>query len=195
MPTNLLRARFFLIALTRIRSYTVIMNTLENVRIRPAHKTDFEAMLNIFKAVIANEDSYVFAPDTPREDIFEYWFRPSCTSYVAEDRGWILGMYKLFPNQRDLGSHIAGASFMVAPGQQGRGIGKMMGFHCLKEAKNAGFAALQFNYVISSNEASVRLWKKLGFSIIGTIPSGFKHAKLGFVDVYIMYRSLDDIVV
>jgi len=164
-----------------------------DVTIRLATKTDFSTMWDIFHEVIRDGDKYVFAPDTPREEAFEYWFGAGVTSYVAEDRGWILGMYRLKANQRDLGSHVANASFMVVPGQQGQGIGTLLGKHCLVEAKKAGFSAMQFNYVISTSEAALQLWKKLGFSIIGIVPGGFRHAKLGFVDVYVMYRRLDDI--
>lgn len=164
-----------------------------DITIRLATKTDFSSMWDIFHEVIREGATYVFGPDTPREDAFEYWFGSGVTSYVAEDRGWILGMYRLLANQRDLGSHVANASFMVAPGQQGQGIGTLLGSHCLREAKKAGFSAMQFNYVISTNGAALKLWKKLGFSIIGTIPGGFRHLGLGYVDVFIMYRKLDDI--
>lgn len=164
-----------------------------NLTIRPASENDFPAMWEIFHAVIQGGDKYVFAPDTTKDDARAYWFGPGIMVYVAEDRGWILGMYKLSANQRDFGSHIANASFMVAPGQQGQGIGTLMGKHCLKEAKNAGFSAMQFNYVISTNESAIRLWNKLGFRIVGTIPQAYRHVSLGLVDIHIMYRSLEDI--
>lgn len=166
-----------------------------DITIRVATKTDFSAMWDIFHEVIQGGDTYVFAPDTSREDAYEYWFGPGVTSYIAEDRGWVLGMYKIIQNQRDLGSHVANASFMVAPGQQGQGLGTLMGKHCLVEAKKAGFSAMQFNFVISTNEPAVRLWKKLGFAVVGTLPGAFRHSTLGFVDVYVMYRFLDDIQV
>jgi len=120
-----------------------------------------------------------------------YWFGAGIITYVAEgDR--IDGMYKLTPNQRDLGSHVANASFMVAPTSHGRGIGKAMGWHCLKEAKNLGYLALQFNFVVSTNQVAIALWQKLGFAIVGTLPKAFNHQKLGYVDAYVMYRFLDE---
>jgi L-amino acid N-acyltransferase YncA len=164
-----------------------------DVTIRKATKTDFSAMWDIFHAVIQGGDTYVFAPDTSDAEAYEYWFGPDVTSYVAEDRGWILGMYRLVANQRGLGSHVANASFMVAPGQQRQGIGTILGRHSLIEAKKVGFSAMQFNFVVSTNEAAVRLWKKLGFAVVGTLPGAFRHSSLGFVDVYVMYRFLDDI--
>jgi ribosomal protein S18 acetylase RimI-like enzyme len=112
---------------------------------------------------------------------------------VAEDEGRIVGMYKLITNQRDLGSHVANASFMVDPGYAGKGAGRAMGLHCLREARRAGFLAMQFNFVVSTNTAAVELWKKLGFEIVGTLPRVFRHRELGDVDAFVMHRFLDDI--
>src|SRR5262245_10685312 len=105
------------------------------MQIRRASEADFESMWRIFQAVVAGGDTYVFAPDTKREDAHAYWFGAGVTSYVAEDGGRIAGLYKLVANQRDLGSHVANASFMVDPAAHGKGIGKAMGAHCLREAK------------------------------------------------------------
>jgi ribosomal protein S18 acetylase RimI-like enzyme len=161
--------------------------------IRRALEPDFDAMWPIFRAVVATRTTYVFAPDTPRETAFDYWFGPGVVSYVAEDVGRVVGMYKLVPNQRDLGSHVANASFMVDPEHAGKGAGRAMGLHCLREARQAGFLAMQFNFVVSTNTAAVELWKRLGFKIVGTLPKVFQHRVRGPVDAYVMHRFLDDI--
>jgi L-amino acid N-acyltransferase YncA len=161
------------------------------MEIRRAEESDFEAMWPIFRAVVATGTTYVFDPDTSHEEAFAYWLGPGVRSYVALDAGRVVGMYKIVPNQRDLGSHVANASFMVDPGFGGRGVGREMGLHCLREARAAGFLAIQFNFVVSTNEAAVALWKKLGFAIVGTLPKAFRHRELGFVDAYVMYRFLD----
>ncbi|NLW21827.1 MAG: GNAT family N-acetyltransferase [Tissierellia bacterium] len=161
--------------------------------IRRAREEDFKQMWPIFKEVVSKGDSYVFSPDTKEEEGFSFWFGEGITSYVAEENNKILGMYKLIKNQRDLGSHVANASFMVSPDHQGKGIGKAMGLHCLQEAKKAGFKAIQFNFVVSTNTPAVHLWESLGFKIVGTLPKAFNHMKLGLVDAYVMYRFLDDI--
>ena len=165
------------------------------MHIRRALAADFPAMWPIFEAVVATGDTYVFTPDSNREEAQEYFFGPGVMSWVAETDGSIVGMYKLIANQRGLGSHVANASFMVSPGAHGGGIGKAMAIHCLKEAKRAGFLAMQFNFVVSTNEAAVALWKALGFSIVGTLPRAFNHRKLGYVDACVMHRFLDDIAV
>ncbi|ULQ59552.1 GNAT family N-acetyltransferase [Brucepastera parasyntrophica] len=150
-------------------------------------------MQKIFREVIRNGDSYVFYADTPEEDAREYWFGQGVRSFVAEDSSGILGMYKLIQNQRDRGSHVANASFMIHQKHRARGLGTLLGKHSLAEAKKSGFLAMQFNFVISANIPAVRLWEKLGFFIAGTLPKAFRHEKLGLTDVYVMYRLLDDI--
>ena len=130
--------------------------------IRPATAADAEAIWQIFKAVVAGGDTYAFAPDTPRQVAVDYYLGAKVPSRVAEEDGVVVGMYKLTPNRRDLGSHVANASFMVAPLAHGRGIGRAMGEHCLNEARRAGYQAIQFNFVVSTNKGAVHLWQELG---------------------------------
>ena len=159
--------------------------------IREATESDFAGIWPIFQAIVAQGDTYVFSPEATRNDAFAYWFGPGVSSYVAEEDGRIIGMYKLIPNQRDRGAHVANASFMVSPERHGQGVGKALGRHCLDEARKAGFKAMQFNFVVSTNTGAVDLWKKLGFRIVGTLPGAFRHASLGYVDAYVMHRFLD----
>src|SRR5689334_8170042 len=94
------------------------------------------------------------------------------------------------PNQPGLGSHVANTVFMVSPSARGLGVGRRMGEH-LSEARRLGFRAMQFNFVVSTNEPALRLWQQLGFSIIGTLPGAFRHSQRGFVDAYVMFRTLE----
>ncbi len=186
------------------------------LEIRQATEADHDAIWNIFHAVIASGDTYAFDPKMSREEALAYWFRPDTDTYVAEqDRqsvgeavGFpgtaapsptveaherqIVGTYILRPNQPALGSHIANAAFMVAPNARGLGIGREMGEHCLSEARRLGFRAMQFNFVVSTNEGAIRLWKQLGFKIVGSLPGAFRHPQKGYVDVYVMFRSLEE---
>jgi GNAT superfamily N-acetyltransferase len=132
----------------------------------------------------------VFLPATPKGDAVAYFLAPGIRSWVIEDGGRVVGMYKLIPNHAGLGSHVANASFMVDPAAQGKGMGRLMGEHCLDEARRAGYQAMQFNFVVSTNTAAVALWKTLGFQIVGTLPKAFRHATLGDVDALVMHRFL-----
>ncbi len=159
--------------------------------IRRATENDFADMWPIFRAVVAKGETYVFSPESTQEDARDYWFGRGVTSYVAEVDGRIVAMYKLVANQRDLGSHVANASFMVSAAVRGLGVGQALGRHCLEEARKAGFKAMQFNFVVSTNADAIRLWKKLGFRIVGTLPGVYRHQTLGYVDAYVMHRFLD----
>ncbi len=160
-------------------------------QIRLATREDYDAVWDIFKKVILTGDTYAYLPDTPKKDLAKYWFAPDMHSYVLEDNNQILGTYVLKPNKPGLAAHVANGSYMVHPKAQGKGIGKLLCEHSLQTAKKLGFKAMQFNLVVSTNEPAVKLWQKYGFEIIGTIPNGFNHMQLGYVDAYIMYKNLD----
>jgi len=160
--------------------------------IRKAHKPkDYDGIWEIFSKVIQTGDTYVFDPNTPKEALDKYWFADGMDTFVAvDDEGLILGSYFIKPNQVDLGSHIANCGYMVSPGSQGKGIGRILCEHSLAYAKQKGYLGMQFNIVVSTNTNAVNLWKKLGFDIIGITPNGFRHKELGLVDTYIMYKNL-----
>ncbi len=174
------------------------------VNIRLAKPADTSAIWEIFHAVIQTGDTYVYPSDTPREALANLWLSPTMQTYVAVDEtringeeqnkaeARILGTYILKPNYPGRGSHVANASFMVHPVAQGLGIGTMMANHSLVEARRLAYKAIQFNLVVSTNQAAIHLWQKSGFHIIGALPKAFKHKQLGYVDAYIMYQSLED---
>ena len=159
-------------------------------QIRKAHETDKDAVWQIIKSVIAGGDTYVFAPDSPEDEMLVYWFSPEKYVYVAEDDGEILGTYWIKENQPGLGSHVGNGAYMVSPDAKGKGIGRLMAEHSIEEARRIGFKSIQFNFVVKSNEVAVNLWKRVGFEIIGEIPDAFDHREHGLTNAYIMYRKL-----
>jgi L-amino acid N-acyltransferase YncA len=162
------------------------------VTIRAANDGDRDAIWEIFRATVAPGDAFVYDPNTPRQEAEAYWFAKGTRPYVAEQDGKVIGSYILRPNRPGLGDHVSNAGFMVAPETRGLGVGRAMGEHALDEARRLGYRAMQFNFVISTNESAVHLWQELGFRIVGTLPGAFRHARKGFVDAYVMYRSLND---
>ena len=184
------------------------------IKIRSATTKDHDAIWKIFHEIISAGDTYSLDPRMSREEALAYWFRADTQTYVAELHrqsvgeavGFpgtatpsptggmkdqvIVGTYILRPNQSGGGSHVANAAFMVASDAQGCGVGRAMAEHCLNEARRVGFRAMQFNYVISTNTPAIRLWQELGFEIVGTLPGAFRHPEKGYLDVYVMFRSL-----
>ena len=158
--------------------------------IRDATDRDRDAIWEIFRATVAPGDSFVYDPNTPRDEAEAYWFAKGTRTYVAERDGKVVGSYILRPNRPGLGNHVSNAGFMVAPAARRFGVGLAMGEHALAEARRLGYSAMQFNFVISTNETAVRLWQRLGFRIVGTLPGAFRHSRKGSVDAYVMYRVL-----
>ena len=158
--------------------------------IRPARPRDFAGIWAIFRAVVAGGDTYAYAPDTTMAEARRIWMEPPAAPYVAEQAGRIVGTYALRPNQPGLGDHVANCGYMTHPDARGRGVGAAMCEHSLAAARERGYAAMQFNFVVASNEGAVRLWQKHGFDVVGRIPGAFRHRALGPVDVLIMHRPL-----
>jgi ribosomal protein S18 acetylase RimI-like enzyme len=125
-----------------------------------------------------------------RESALTYWHSPGHEVFVAEDHGEIVGTYFLMANQKGGGAHVANCGYMTSPRATGRGVARAMCAHSLERARERGFRAMQFNFVVSSNERAVRLWQSFGFEIVGTLPKAFEHPTLGFVDAFVMYRQL-----
>lgn len=143
--------------------------------------------------VIRAGETYPYERNMTADEAHHLWINVTEAAYVAEDEsGEILGSYYLKPNQPTLGAHVANCGYLVSASARGRGIATQMCEHSQDEARNRGFRAMQFNLVVKTNEASVYLWKKLGFDIVGTLPGAFNHAKFGFVDALVMYKALVD---
>ena len=158
--------------------------------IESAQNKDFDDIVRIFKQVISGGDTYVNRADTSAQEMHDKWFDKNAKTFVAKIAGEILGAYLIRPNQVDRGSHIANCSYIVDAKSRGQGVGKALGEHSIRIAKQLNYRAIQFNFVVSTNKAAVKLWQSLGFEIIGTVPEGFKHNELGYVDAYIMYRKI-----
>lgn len=163
---------------------------LSKINIRKATEKDADAIWEIAHKVVRTGDTWAIAPNTSKIKMLEYFFDKKKYTYVATLEEQVLGMFFLTDNQKDLGSHIANAGYMVHPNVQIKGIGRKMGAFSLEEAKRLGYHAMQFNFVVKTNEKAVHLWESLGFQIIGEIPEAFQHQTLGFVNAYIMYRKL-----
>ena len=161
------------------------------LEIAPATRADFKQIWPIFRDIVAVGDTYVYAPDISEEEAEKVWFDPKFSTFIARENGKAVGAYVVRPNHRDLGNHIANAAYIIAPEARGKGYGKALALDSFKEAKKAGYKGIQFNFVVSTNEVAVNLWKSIGFEIIGTVPDAYRHQQLNkLVPIYIMYRGL-----
>ncbi len=158
--------------------------------IRLAGTAAADAVWAILEPVIRAGETYTIPRDLSREEALTYWFSSDHEVFVAEDDGQVAGTYYLHPNQRGGGAHVANCGYMTAAQATGRGIARAMCLHSQEHASSRGYRAMQFNFVVSTNERAVRLWQHLGFEIVGRLPEAFQHPSLGFVDAFVMYRML-----
>ncbi len=158
--------------------------------IRPANNKDAHAIWAIMEPIVRAGETYTLPRDMNKEAALAYWFSSEREVFVAEDSGEIVGTYCLQANQKGGGAHVANCGYMTAVSATGRGVARAMCAHSLDRARERGFRAMQYNFVIRANERAVRLWQSFGFDIVGTLPKAFLHPTLGYVDAYVMYRDL-----
>jgi ribosomal protein S18 acetylase RimI-like enzyme len=162
------------------------------MQIRPAHANDAGAIWQIIAPAIHAGETLAMPRDMTREEALAYWLGPDRNVFVAEADGEIIGTYYLRPNQLGGGAHVCNGGYVTGVEASGRGIARAMCADSLERARAAGYRAMQFNFVVSTNERAVRLWQSMGFKIVGTLPGAFHHPELGFVDAYVMWRPLED---
>jgi L-amino acid N-acyltransferase YncA len=160
------------------------------VNIRPATREDASAIWSIIGPTIRAGETYALSPGLTEEEGLEYWSGTDRETFVVEDEGEILGTYYIRANQPGGGDHVANCGYMTAASATGRGAAKRMCQHSLDYARSQGFRAMQFNFVVSTNERAVSLWQSFGFEIIGRLPGAFLHPKDGYVDALVMYQAL-----
>jgi len=160
------------------------------MQIRTSHSGDADSIWSILEPVIRAGETYTLPREMSRQEALAYWFAPQHEVFVAQPDGQILGTYFLQPNQLGGGSHVANCGYVTAPWATGRGVARAMCAHSLERARERGFQAMQFNFVVSTNERAVALWRSFGFEIVGRLPGAFHHPTAGFVDALVMYRSL-----
>jgi ribosomal protein S18 acetylase RimI-like enzyme len=158
--------------------------------VRRARSDDADAVWSILEPVIRAGETYTLPRDMSRLEVLAFWFASGHEVFVAEDEGHVVGTYFLRANQDGGGSHVANCGYVTATGATGKGVARTMCAHSLEHAKSRGFRAMQFNFVVGNNERAVRLWKSLGFEIVGRLPQAFLHPTVGYTDAYVMYRRL-----
>jgi ribosomal protein S18 acetylase RimI-like enzyme len=160
------------------------------MQIRPAVSGDADSIWAILEPTIRAGETYTLPRDMSRQEALAYWHAPGHEVFVAEENGAVLGTYFLQANQRGGGAHVANCGYVTALVSTGRGVARTMCAHSLEHARSRGFRAMQFNFVVSTNERAVKLWQSFGFETAGRLPGAFQHPTLGFVDALVMYRSL-----
>lgn len=160
------------------------------MHIRKAESRDAAALSRIVLPTIRAGETYALPRDMSEADALAYWTGADKETFVAEDDGALIGTYYIRANQPGGGDHVCNCGYMTAPEAAGRGVARRMCEHSMDHARARGFRAMQFNFVVGTNERAVRLWQSLGFAIVGRLPDAFRHPALGYVDALVMHRTL-----
>lgn len=158
--------------------------------IRPAGAQDHDAIWSILEPVYRAGETYCIDRDITREAALSDWFAAPFTAFVAERDGVILGTSHVGMNRPGGASHVANASFATAPAARGQGVARALVTHAKDWARQQGFRAMQFNFVVATNADAVHSWQKAGFDVVGRLPDAFLHPRLGYVDALVMYADL-----
>jgi ribosomal protein S18 acetylase RimI-like enzyme len=158
--------------------------------VRPARADDRAAIWSIVGPTIRAGETYALPRDMSEADALAYWLGADRETFVAEEGGRVVGTYYIRANQAGGGAHVCNCGYMTAADASGKGVARAMCLHSLDHARDRGFRAMQFNFVVSSNERAVRLWQSLGFAIVGRLPGAFAHPTLGCVDALVLFQSL-----
>ena len=158
--------------------------------IRPAAPEDSAAIWQILKPVIRTGETYALDRDMREDEALAYWLGTDKETFVAEEDGVVLGTYYMRPNQAGGGAHVCNCGYVTGAHATGRGVARRMCLHSLDHARARGYRAMQFNFVVSTNERAVALWQSLAFEVVGTLPLAFEHPTRGYVDALVMSRAL-----
>jgi L-amino acid N-acyltransferase YncA len=160
--------------------------------IREATDKDWPAIWPFFHAIVSAGETFTYPVDLDEEQGRDWWLlsEPDRTVVAVDDAGTVVGTAKMNRNHMGNGSHVASASYMVSPERAGRGVGRALCVYTVNWASKAGYRAMQFNAVVETNTHAVRLYRSLGFEVIGTLPEGFRHPTEGYVGLHIMHKSL-----
>lgn len=162
--------------------------TLPNIR--PATKDDHAPIWQIIGPVIRQGETLALPRNMREAEAVRYWTGPDRRTFIAEESGVAVGTYYIRPNQLGGGSHVANCGYVTRVDAGRKGVARAMCEHSLSEARRCGFRAMQFNFVISTNERAVRLWRDLKFREVGRLPAAFQRPDGDFVDALVMFREL-----
>ena len=159
--------------------------------VRPAQPQDWPAIYPFFAAIVAAGETYAYPEGLSLEQARGLWMeQPPSLTVVAVEGETVLGSAKTGPNRPGRGAHVATASFMVDPAHTGRGVGRALARWVVDHARSEGYRSIQFNAVVETNTAAVRLWQSLGFRVLTTVPAAFDSRRHGLVGLHVMFLEL-----
>jgi L-amino acid N-acyltransferase YncA len=161
-----------------------------SIRIVPLSTEHLPELLSIWNEIVAEGTTFPWIKTFEVENLLEV-FKPEDTVGCAVDEcGAVRGMFHVHPNNEGRCAHIANCGYMVSRAARGQGIGRLLVQSSLEAARREGYKGMQFNAVVTTNQAALALYRSEGFKIIGTVPNGFLLKSGSYADMHIMYQAL-----
>jgi GNAT superfamily N-acetyltransferase len=148
---------------------------------------DYDELFTAYALIVDSGAGFPHEPPLSREAFDDYWIAHSATIWIARVEGKLVGAYYIKANFVGRAAHIANAGYFVVESYRGRGLGRALVEHSLRQASRLGFDAMQFNLVFESNPARA-IYRQLGFREIGRIPDAINGE-----DAVIYWRSLESV--
>lgn len=158
--------------------------------IRRYDPADEDALWAMLEPVFRAGDTYAVDADISREAAIAFWTGGVHEAWVAEAEGAAIGTYYIQPNQMGGGRHVCNCGYVTAAAARGKGVARAMLEHSLDYARRAGFKAMQYNFVVSTNTRAIATWRAYGFDVVGRLPKAFRHPTEGDVDALVMFKAL-----
>lgn len=159
--------------------------------LKPFDQEDEKCLYNIFQEVVDSGCQFPYECNSIQE-FYRQFLDPKSHVYVCHSSNKeVVGGFYVRSNYSGRSRHIANAAYMIKGGYRGQGIGTLLVNASLEIAKGLGFQAMQFNMVLSQNVTAIKLYQKLGFNIVGTIPQAIRNLDGSYQDGYVMHRKLD----
>nr|WP_302600207.1 GNAT family N-acetyltransferase [uncultured Cellulosilyticum sp.] len=159
-------------------------------QIREWQVEDVEVFCSIWNEVVESGDYYMGEEALSYDEMKDMCQKQTRVCCVVNEQGIVGGFYILHPNQIGRGAHIANATYAVDKKFRGCGLGRILVKDSISKAKAYGFKGFQFNAVVATNKFAIKLYRKLGFNIIGVVPEAFKLKSGELTDLYIMFMNL-----
>lgn len=166
------------------------MTSVALLTIREVAPEAFDEIWPIFRDVVADEDTYPWPADTGFDAARALWFAPGARVYNAYAGDTLVASRYIVPNKPGLGGHVCNIGVMIARDWRGKGYGRQLNDFAIAKARELGFRAIQLNFVVSTNAASIRICQKNGFEIVGVLPEAFHYKRERYVDAYVMFLKL-----
>lgn len=159
----------------------------KEVLIRDLKESHYSQCFKIYEEGILSGIA-TFETKAPTWKIWNKKFLKDCR-YVAIKDDKVLGWIAITPfSSREVYRGVAEVSLYISKSSQGQGVGKLLLSHLIEESLNYHYWTLQAK-IFPANVASLHLFKKVGFRVVGIRKKIAKREGLWYDNILLERRS------